>query len=214
MIFATSDTHFGHKRIFEDGYCPTRRAWFDYAGGVKAHDEALIAIWNRMVSPDDTVVHCGDFCFGGAKQIRAIRERLNGRLLIVRGNHDFGDRSLSAWRNAVACRAGDCAGYGLRLTITYGSQGVRRYIIVHHMPTVSASPQFGFSPVEVAQGDELWHGHIHDRPFKAPTLKHRAFGIDTHPGLPFTPVGSGEVFVQEIMDKPTNSIGEKDEQDL
>jgi calcineurin-like phosphoesterase family protein len=48
-------------------------------------NEAMIERWNRVVSPKDTVYHLGDFVFGNPVPIR---ERLNGRIILIRGNHD------------------------------------------------------------------------------------------------------------------------------
>ena len=48
--------------------------------------EALIANWNRVVAPADTVYHLGDFGFGPAVQLA--RKRLNGKIRLILGNHD------------------------------------------------------------------------------------------------------------------------------
>ncbi len=193
--WVTSDTHFGHRNIWLPEYCPGRTSWFDIAGGVRAHDEALIARWNATVAPGDLVIHCGDFSFGGSKLVTATRQSLNGDLWIVRGNHDFGDRSLRSWRSAVACRPYDVASYGLRLRVG------KKLCIVHHIPLVGDFPTFGFSPAEAEEADELWHGHIHDRPYVPPTTKHRAFGIDTRPGEPFVKLPAS-VWLEGTIDNP------------
>jgi calcineurin-like phosphoesterase family protein len=78
--YFTSDTHFGHENIVE--FC--NRPF----GSVFAMDEGLIANWNARVRDGDTVYHLGDFCWGNAQLWKRFRERLNGNICFIRGNHD------------------------------------------------------------------------------------------------------------------------------
>lgn len=80
-VFFTSDTHFRHAAIV--GFCNRP---FD---SVDDMDEALIENWNKVVSNDDTVYHLGDFAFCGTQMIKRIRERLNGKIHLIIGNHDI-----------------------------------------------------------------------------------------------------------------------------
>jgi calcineurin-like phosphoesterase family protein len=77
----TSDTHFGHANILK--YC--KRPWLS----VEEMNEQLISNWNSVVEPGDLVWHLGDFAMGDRKQIPFIRSRLNGRIHLVQGNHDY-----------------------------------------------------------------------------------------------------------------------------
>ena len=74
-IFFTSDTHFCHKKILE--FCD--RPW----NSIEEHDEALIDNWNSIITPDDTVFHLGDFCFGGAPKWKEILKQLNGHIYLI-----------------------------------------------------------------------------------------------------------------------------------
>ena len=80
-VFFTSDTHFGHTNILE--YC--NRPFKN----IHEMDEKLIANWNALVSPDDTVFHLGDFAMGGSAEWNKILSRLNGRIYLIWGNHDL-----------------------------------------------------------------------------------------------------------------------------
>jgi len=51
-------------------------------------DDTIINNWNKVVEVHDTVYHLGDFCWGHDYKIRSYRERLNGKIHLVRGNHD------------------------------------------------------------------------------------------------------------------------------
>lgn len=81
MIFFTSDTHFNHSNILK--YCS--RPWKT----VEEMNEGLIKNWNEVVGHDDTVYHLGDFAMGNRKTIPEILSMLNGRIVLIRGNHDF-----------------------------------------------------------------------------------------------------------------------------
>ena len=79
MIYFTSDTHFGHANIIK--YCDRPFAT------VEEMNEALVKNWNSRVSPSDTVYHLGDFAMGGKDNLN-IRSRLQGKIVLIRGNHD------------------------------------------------------------------------------------------------------------------------------
>lgn len=80
-VMFTSDTHFGHANIIR--FCD--RPY----GEANEMDEALIANWNRVVSKGQTVFHLGDFAFKGNQSRPAvISHRLNGNIVLIRGNHD------------------------------------------------------------------------------------------------------------------------------
>mgnify|MGYP001616373959 CR=1 FL=1 len=79
-IWITSDTHFFHKNIIK--YCG--RPFKNY----KEMNEKLISNWNAKVAKEDLVIHLGDFSFGNKEKIMAIRKRLNGTIILIRGSHD------------------------------------------------------------------------------------------------------------------------------
>ncbi|MFV0428696.1 MAG: hypothetical protein ACK5KO_04625 [Arachnia sp.] len=54
--FVTSDHHFGHARLIELAERPF--------SSVSEMNDALIANWNRVVGPTDTVLHLGDLAMG------------------------------------------------------------------------------------------------------------------------------------------------------
>ena len=49
-------------------------------------DEELIRRWNNAVSPDDSVYMLGDF--GAVRHEKEVLSRLNGKIYLVKGNHD------------------------------------------------------------------------------------------------------------------------------
>jgi calcineurin-like phosphoesterase family protein len=80
MIYFTSDTHFGHANVIK--YCA--RPFADVA----EMNAEMVRRWNARVRPEDTVYHLGDFAFGPQSVACSYRPQLNGRVILVRGNHD------------------------------------------------------------------------------------------------------------------------------
>ena len=80
MLFITSDHHFCHKNIIK--YCdrPFR--------SVEEMDAMMIRNWNSTVKKDDIVLHLGDFALTSSEHMKDIRNRLNGTIFIILGNHD------------------------------------------------------------------------------------------------------------------------------
>lgn len=81
--YFTADTHFLHKNILK--YSPKFRPFHD----VSEMTEALVEYWNSTVKEEDTVYHLGDFGIGSKRKLIDIRGRLNGNIIMIRGNHDY-----------------------------------------------------------------------------------------------------------------------------
>ena len=77
---AISDTHFGHDEIRQ--YCDRP------FGSVRDMDGYMIRQWNHMVGDDDIIVHVGDLSFHSKSELQSILELLDGRMMLVLGNHD------------------------------------------------------------------------------------------------------------------------------
>lgn len=79
--FITADTHLGHKGALR---------WRPQFTSVEEMDDFIIERWNSVVGMRDVVIHVGDFVWPsvGEKGHRRYRERLNGRIILVPGNHD------------------------------------------------------------------------------------------------------------------------------
>jgi len=79
--FWVADMHIGHKNILK--YC--RRPF----ANVHDMDEALIANWNAVVKPNDTVWNLGDVAFCCSMEYAlSVMKRLNGTQHLITGNHD------------------------------------------------------------------------------------------------------------------------------
>lgn len=83
-MFVTADPHFSHEGVCKflrnDG--TKLRPWDNPAD----MDEALVDRWNSVVRAQDRIYVLGDVVF--KKQHLPILGRLNGRKVLVKGNHD------------------------------------------------------------------------------------------------------------------------------
>ena len=79
-VFLTADSHFGHENIIR--FC--NRPFTN----VQEMDDMLVKFWNETVSKNDLVIHLGDFALGNKEYIENMVSRLNGRKMLVMGNHD------------------------------------------------------------------------------------------------------------------------------
>lgn len=85
--FIISDTHLNHAKI--KTYCQRPDNF----------TELIIKRWNERVTPDDTVIHLGDFAIGPKQSIAPQIRLLNGHKILVRGNHDT-HGSLGWWMDS------------------------------------------------------------------------------------------------------------------
>jgi len=84
--FYTADTHFGHKLMLDPKLARPRPF-----SSTQEMDEALIRNWNAVVKPDDIVYHLGDVFFDlhDEARVRSVFARLQGRKILIVGNHDY-----------------------------------------------------------------------------------------------------------------------------
>lgn len=81
-IWFISDLHFSHKAVMN--FHPKFRNF----KSIEQMNASLIDMWNSCVGNEDLVFNLGDFCFGDEEQIIKIAKRLNGKHILIYGNHD------------------------------------------------------------------------------------------------------------------------------
>ena len=67
-------------------FCPVSRARF--RGDLDYMNEAMVKEWNDLIQPEDLVYILGDVAFLPAQKAVEYMRRLNGRKILVQGNHD------------------------------------------------------------------------------------------------------------------------------
>ena len=126
-IHITSDNHFNHKNIIK--YCDRPFS------NVEEMNEVMIKKWNEMVRKNDVVFHLGDFAKGNSWTIKKIRDRLNGIIILLKGNHDY--------------KVNKHCGF----IFIEGSIQIGNLILTHRPLPIEEIPE-GFTNV---------HGHIHEK---------------------------------------------------
>lgn len=157
MIWFTSDTHFGHRKILEY----TNRPF----SSVEEMDKALIDNWNQKVASKDEVYHLGDVGLTSPGTLRKILDKLNGKIYLVRGNHD---KSTEACRERFEWIKDY---YELTITDTDSSQGKQLVILFHYAMRVWNASYYGTYHL---------YGHSHGQLPDEPTSLSFDVGVDCH----------------------------------
>ena len=80
MDYFTSDMHYGHANIID--YCNRPFESLDEM------TNEMVNRWNEIVTEDDTVYVVGDVFLCPTSEGESIVKRLNGRKILIKGNHD------------------------------------------------------------------------------------------------------------------------------
>jgi calcineurin-like phosphoesterase family protein len=109
--------------------------------------------WNHVVRPEDLVIHLGDVINGPKREVKAILDSLNGRKILVRGNHDR-DKTCKWWMENGFDFAADSF--------------VLRNVLFTHEPANAIVKSNGNRPYDMLDeglpgGAEInIHGHLHN----------------------------------------------------
>lgn len=154
--FVTSDHHFGHVRILELAHRPF--------ASIEEMDTALAVTWNRRVGPGDVVLHLGDLALGTRAESIPFTAALNGKKLLVPGNHDVVSSvyQASAVNKARNTRLLEEAGWRLLPEILTGRRSGTALIASHFPYAGDSHGEDRFVHVRPRdRGSALMHGHTH-----------------------------------------------------
>lgn len=125
-----------HKRVIQY----SSRPW----DTLEQMHEGLIKNWNARVAKEDRVFILGDFSFGSKPQIRELVPRLQGKKILIKGNHDM--------RNGVFyVEAGFASVTQHPLFYTDEANGIKERFLLSHEPIFPA-----------VGGLINIHGHLHN----------------------------------------------------
>lgn len=132
-IFLVSDQHFGHENIlnFIDS---SGRKVRDFAS-VEEMNEFMVERHNSVVIPKDKVYFLGDVTMSTKASALDILRRLNGKKVLIKGNHDL--CKLSAYAEHF---------YDVR-----GSHQLDKMVLTH----------IPIHPNSLSRWDANIHGHLH-----------------------------------------------------
>ena len=152
--YVTSDLHFDHANIKK--FCPLSRARFNDVVHMNA---TMIAEWNAVVAPGDTVYILGDVAFCAASKAVEIISKLNGHKILVEGNHDRKLLKDASFRKCFA----EIHPY---LTVNYAGHK----IVMFHYPIAEWD--------QMHRGALHFHGHLHGNVSGMEKFRCRDMGMD------------------------------------
>lgn len=141
--YITSDLHFGHANIMK--FNPATRVYKD----VDHMNSEMSRAWNQTVMPDDLVYILGDVAFCNASKATSIVRGLNGRKVLVRGNHDSKLIDHHEFRECFE---------SIHEYLTVNYNGTR--VCMFHYPI--------FDHDQCSRGSIMLHGHRHGNPTGIP----------------------------------------------
>ncbi len=198
-IWFTSDTHFGHSNIMF--YAPERaELWAtddikeiarEYAKtgdgkelkhalsgrqdslqeSIQNMNNGLVHNWNSRVMPGDAVYHLGDFMMGSSTKWEAVLKRLNGSIMMLKGNHDHKFVKQEYVKDRLVWLKDD---FELRVDDPDGEGGKAQRICLHHFPK--------FVWDKGHRGAWHFHGHCHGSVDKHNTGTRIDVGVDSEHG--------------------------------
>jgi calcineurin-like phosphoesterase family protein len=145
--FITSDLHFHHRAISE--FCPEVRGRWDSRNEPDKMNQDMIAMWNERVSPEDTVYILGDVAFGPSQGGIHCVSQLNGKLILIEGNHDRKNLRDPVFRRLFA---------EVHKYLEIDHSGHK--IVMFHYPI--------FDHNQGWRGSIMCHGHRHGKPTGIP----------------------------------------------
>lgn len=162
-VYFTSDHHFGHENIIKFSNRPFNT--------VEEMDQELIKRWNSKIGKNDKVYHLGDLGLCKADRMKAILEQLNGKIYLIKGNHEgaaMSNTNRFEWTKDY---------FELNVADEEAPNGKQKIILLHYAMRVWRSSFRG-----------TWHlyGHSHGSLQDDETMNAFDVGVDCHDFYPLS----------------------------
>lgn len=170
-VYISSDLHLGHTNIIK--YCPESRGHFET---VDQMNEQIITNINSMVSDEDTLILVGDLCFTSPLKGCEYLKRINGKKILIWGNHDKKLRNSTEFQSQRGLMGVIQEADYLELTHTHG--GIKHNICLMHFPILSWH--------RAGHGAMHFFGHCHTPKSKnIPRGRSQDIGLDSNDMIPY-----------------------------
>jgi calcineurin-like phosphoesterase family protein len=181
MKFFTSDTHFYHKNVIKYSNRP-------YENIEEMHED-MIDRWNRAVTKGDLVYHLGDFSLETRPElIDAILGRLNGKIILIQGNHDKWLKNINKLRH----------GNKFIKVVDYDETNLQHPNGTHIKASLMHYPMHTWNRSH--HGSIQLHGHCHGSiDAQNRNLRRMDVGVDSEYGQ-FSPIP--ETFIADVLTLP------------
>lgn len=178
-IWFWSDPHFYHRNVIKLCDRPFQN--------LDDMHKALIKNYNNCVGEDDICIWVGDCFFASGKRARDIMSQLNGKKIIVLGNHDRGYQSMMNIGFDWAC-------YEMWLPVAHTAVQIKHYPMRPswwQIMKFKLFQKYNMRYLErrpVDRGQFLIHGHTHQKD----TFRGRQIhvGVDSNN---FRPISLGQI---------------------
>ena len=143
MRYYIADLHFFHAALNDH---------MDYRGfaSVEEMNEYMITKWNGKVRKNDDVIILGDLSWGNTEETNLLLKRLNGRLYLIQGNHDW----------FLSNRDMDVSRFKWIKPYEELSDNKRKVVLCHY-PVMCDNGQYRLDEKGNPKTYML-HGHVHD----------------------------------------------------
>lgn len=202
-VWFTSDTHYSHTNLCRgvsqwnpDRGWDTLNRTRDFQT-LEQMNSAIVDNINKVVGHDDTLIHLGDWSFGGYEQVLDFRKRLvTKNVILVYGNHDRqikeGKKFLNTEETVDTLFKSRHQYLELTVVESLGDKAIKHNFICFHFPIASWDM--------IGKGFMHIHGHIHTpSEMKLGPGKMMDVGMDGHPE--FRPYSLHEI-VDLLKDRP------------
>jgi len=149
----TADLHFEHTNILK--FNPATRQYRD----ATHMTEMMVAGWNECVAVDDVVFILGDLAFCNAQRAVSILHRLNGKKILIEGNHD-----VKLLKDAAFC---ECF---IEIHKYHEIESDGHIICMSHYPFLEWN--------QCHRGSIMFHGHVHGAKTGMEKYRMRDVGMD------------------------------------
>ena len=144
-IWLSSDYHFNHDKQFI-----WKARGFE---SVEEMNETIVKKNNECVAPEDTLIICGDLMLGGADKLEeglALLNRMNGRKLVIAGNHETINRREAYHR------------FGIPVLDAYAFTYRKYHFYASHYQTLCSNYDDGDKPLRARIINLCGHTHTTD----------------------------------------------------
>lgn len=198
-IWICSDSHYNHSNI-----CSAISKWPSGSklrefSSLEVMNDSLVESINSRVRKEDTLIHLGDWSFGGFDSIQEFRERIAcENIILILGNHDH---HIERNRKGIRSLFKHVSNYEYLTVESENEEGISKIdLVLCHYPIASWN--------NMGRGVIHLHGHVHSSPDeKFGTGKMMDVGFDGSED--FRPYSLSEI-CEYMKDRPISSLLKQD----
>ena len=139
-------------------------------------NDTLMNNWNSVVKKDDIVYHLGDFALADDEELKELYSKLNGIIILIRGNHD--GKSVKYYEEI-----------GFKVLTNAPIKLDEYKLILSHTPV---------SDTKIPEGYINIHGHIHNKKL-TDGYQTKLYSVDKHINVSVDAINFKPLSLEEII---------------